>query len=165
MIGADEDIASNQDYLDQFYGHYYYFVNRGGYALVSPLYARLFHVILFAICNCLNKTTLFDTDDEKPMVRARATVLGQVPGWVQEVEGIAATELQLLHSSTKTCTELLVVILVTKVFNARTNTVLKCYQSTHLGRGGKKAVKSSLRDDMKHMGKGRKKAKQSAREN
>ena len=157
MIGADEDIALNQDYLDQFYGHYYYFVNRGGYALVSPLYARLFHAILFAICDCLNKTTLFDTDDEKPMVRARATILGQIPGWVEEVEGIAATELQLLDS-TKTCTELLLVI-VTKVFNARTNTVLKRYQSTHLGRGGKKAVKSSLRDDMKHMGKGKKKAK------
>ena len=43
--------------------------------------------------------------------------------------------------------------------------MLKRYQSTHLGRGGKKAVKSSLRDDMKHMGKGKKKAKQSAREN
>ena len=80
--------------------------------------------------------------------------MGPLPEWVEELQEISAIELNL-EDPMKTCQSLLCTI-IRKVFNARTNMVLKRYQSTHLARGGKKAVKSSLRDDLKHMGKGRK---------
>ena len=149
MIAAGDDIEADPDYLEAYYGHSLFFVNRGGATLVSPKYAKLFHRIFFQICVSLNKTTLIDQDDEKPMVHARAKVMGQLPEWVKELQEISGKELKL-EDPTKTCRSLLATI-------TRTNMVLKRYQSTHLARGGKKAVKSSLRDDLKHMGKGSRK--------
>jgi hypothetical protein len=158
MIAAGEDIESNQDYLDQYYGHYYYFVNRGGLTLVSPLYAKLFHQIYFTICLRLNSKILFLDKNKKQMEIARSNVMENVPAWVEQLQKIAESELHLEDPS-KTCTKLLSAI-ITKVFNARSNTLLKRYQSTHLARGGSKAVRSAFREDMKHAsGKGKKRSR------
>ena len=155
MIAAGENIVSDQAYLNEYYDHYFNFLNQGGMTMVSPLYVKLFHTIFYEICLCLNKKKLFDEKDKKAMALARATVMNQLNGWVQEVQMIASSELQF-EDPAKVCMKLLSKI-ITKVFNARTNTVLKRYQSTHLARGGCTSSKSSMREERKHEGKGRKK--------
>ena len=157
IIAAGEDIASDPEYLNQYYDHYLDFLNRGGMTMVSGQYVKLFHRIFYEICLRLNIQKLFHEKNEKAMVLARAKVMSQLPGWVKELQQIAAAELQLDEPS-QVCTKLLSAI-ITKVFNARTNTVLKRYQSTHLAaRGGAKSSQSSMRDERKHEGEGKRKA-------
>ena len=120
-------------------------------------YVKLFfHMIFYEICLSLNIQKVFHEKNEKAMVLTRAKVMSQLPGWVKELQQIAKAELQL-EAPCKVCTNLLSAI-ITKVFNARTNTVLKRYQSTHLARGGAKSSQSSMRDERKHEGKGKRKA-------
>jgi hypothetical protein len=56
----------------------------------------------------------------------------------------------------KACCELLSDV-VHKTFNAKANTMLKRYHSMFLARGGKEALRSSLRETRKHEGLGKRK--------
>ena len=116
--------------------------------ILTTMHAKLFHRIYFTICLSLNRKILFEDKNKKQMEVVRSNVMENLPAWVEELQKIAESELHLEDPS-KTCTKLLSSI-ITKVFNARSNTLLKRYQSTHLARGQSKAVRSAFREDMKH---------------
>ena len=91
------------------------------------------------------------------MKNARTRVMNQVPHWANKLEEII-TGLPL--SNPKLASETAMKQVVTKVFNAKGNSVMKRYFSMYLARGGKKASQSTSRELRKQEGLGKKALKQ-----
>jgi hypothetical protein len=153
MVAKEGDIARNKEYLALYYDQYFGVLNHGGLTLVAPRYANLFHGILYQIAMCCNMPKMVENRNDC-MRMARKTVMDQVPGWAEKVE-VLTFGLQLSIPK-EACRQILTEI-ITKMFNAKGNSILKRYYACYLARGGKKSSLSSNRESRKQEGLGRKK--------
>ena len=100
----------------------------------------------------MNKYTL-NSQKKEVFKNAREYIKKQLPSYAFSVEHGIAKGLPLKQPR-KSCLALMDEIL-TKVFNANANAILRRYHSTYLARGGKASSLSSNREQRKHEGNGK----------
>jgi hypothetical protein len=155
MVAREEDIASNKEYLELYYNQYCGILTQGGMTLLSPRYAQLFHGVLYQMALCCNTAMMAD-NKSNCMRTARKSILDQMAGgWAGQLQSLLTVGLQLSKPE-ESCREILHEI-ITKMVNAKGNSIMKRYYANYLARGGKKSSLSSNREARQQEGLGKRK--------